>query len=290
MNSVCISVGFAVLARMTGLTTFCQARSWWLGSWRVCGMFFFVVAAMAEYFLGVDLGGTNIVVGLLDDQGIVLARRSEPTQVELGPDSAIERIGQSCEALLAQCQVPLGQLGAVGVGSPGPLSVRQGVIINPGNLPGFSNLPIRALLSARLKAPVVLENDANSACWGEFWMGAGKDVTDMVMFTLGTGIGGGIVCNGELVHGSGDNGAELGHMIIEPGGRLCTCGQRGCLEAYASATATAARPARRLSTAGSLHWQKYSKRKAASVARMCSSTLGPGTSWLRGWSPALLRR
>jgi len=196
---------------------------------------------MDELFLGIDLGGTNVEVGLLDTQGAILARDSFATEVKLGPKSVIERMAQACEKLIAKNNIKRDRVKGVGVGSPGPLSIAKGILINPCNLPGYANVALRAGVSGKLQIPAILNNDANVACWGEFWMGAGKDVKDMVMFTLGTGIGGGIISNGELLTGYDDNAAELGHIIIESGGRRCGCGQLGCVEAYASANATAAR-------------------------------------------------
>ena len=108
-------------------------------------------------------------------------------------------------------------------------------------MPKFKNTPLRDMISQGLAKPAILENDANVACWGEFAIGAGEGIKDMVFFTLGTGIGGGIISNGELVRGADGNAAELGHIVIYPGGRLCGCGQRGCVEAYASASSTATR-------------------------------------------------
>ncbi|MBN1846458.1 MAG: ROK family glucokinase [Sedimentisphaerales bacterium] len=196
---------------------------------------------MADYFIGVDLGGTNVVTAILDQTGRLIDKISQPTQAEQGPQSLVERTSRSAESLIEKHSVSRSQLKAMGIGSPGPLSFAEGRIIASPNLPGFEQFPLRAEYSRRLQIPAVLDNDANVACWGEFWLGAGEDVTDMVLFTLGTGIGGGIVCQGELVHGSEDNAAELGHMIIVPDGRRCNCGQHGCLEAYASANQTANR-------------------------------------------------
>ena len=195
----------------------------------------------SEYFFGVDLGGTNVEMGLLDEEGAIVAHVAEPTNAQEGPQSLVERVAEACRGLAKQAQVPSDEIKALGIGSPGPMSMSQGKLINLGNLPGFNNFFLRAELSRRLELPALLENDANSACWGEFWLGAGRDVNDMVLFTLGTGIGGGIVIGGELIHGSDENAAELGHMIIQTYGRQCTCGQKGCVEAYASATATVAR-------------------------------------------------
>ena len=214
---------------------------------------------MEEYFWGMDLGGTNVVIGLLDSQGQMLVRESHPTRAELGPGAMVKRVAAVCAGVREKKRIPPGQIKAMGIGSPGPLCLAEGKIIKAGNLPGFDNFALRAELSRLLNIPAVLDNDANAACWGEFWLGAGKDISDMVLFTLGTGIGGGIVCEGELVHGSADNGAELGHMIIELDGRLCNCGQHGCLEAYASATHTVKRAEESLKQGSDSSLQKILK-------------------------------
>ncbi|MBN1766388.1 MAG: ROK family protein [Sedimentisphaerales bacterium] len=196
---------------------------------------------MTDYFLGVDLGGTNVAIGLLDVDGTILAQNSIPTRVADGPESFVKRSCQACREMVTRADIDITKVKAVGIGSPGPLSVSKGRIIKAGNLPGFDNYPLRAEFSKQLNMPAWVDNDANAACWGEFWLGAGKKVTDMVMLTLGTGIGGGIIIEGEMIYGSQENGSELGHTIIQPGGRKCACGQLGCLEAIASASNTAAR-------------------------------------------------
>jgi len=194
---------------------------------------------MSDYFLGIDLGGTNIKIGLFDGQGQVVARDSLLSRIDLGPESTVERVADAVRRLVSPAEWR--KVHALGIGCPGPIDLEQGRIIKAGNLRAFDNFPVRARLSQKLNLPAHFDNDANAACWGEFWVGAGKDVSDMGLLTLGTGIGGGIICAGELVHGCEGNAAELGHMIIQPAGRQCTCGQQGCLEAYASATATCAR-------------------------------------------------
>ena len=196
---------------------------------------------MSDFFLGIDLGGTNVVMGLVAETGEVVVRRSQPTLVKEGPRSLVRRIGACGQELIAQAHLGPGAVKGIGIGTPGPISIAQGKIITSCNLPGFDDFSLRGACSEVLGIPAVLDNDANAACWGEFWQGAGEDIADMVMFTLGTGIGGGIVCRGELVHGFGDNAAELGHIILVPDGRACNCGQRGCFEAYASANQTAMR-------------------------------------------------
>ncbi|MFQ6048400.1 MAG: ROK family protein [Phycisphaerae bacterium] len=194
-----------------------------------------------QLFVGVDLGGTNIKAGLLDDQANLLARLSIATEAEHGPDHVIARIVQAIDQVLAQAGLPRQDVAGVGIGAPGAMSHKKGLIIAPPNLPGWHNVPLRDRVAALLGLPTVLENDANAAAWGEFWAGAGRGTDNMVMFTLGTGVGGGIIIDGQILRGAFDNAAELGHMIVKPGGRPCGCGQQGCLEAYSSAAATARR-------------------------------------------------
>ena len=194
-----------------------------------------------RFFVGIDLGGTNIKAGVVDEQAGVRAKLTIPTEGQGGPDHVIGRIGRAVEEAIRQAGVARSAVAGVGIGAPGSMSHKDGVIILPPNLPGWRNVPLRDRVRQLVNLPAVLENDANAAAWGEFWAGAGRDVKDMVMFTLGTGVGGGIIVEGRILRGHFDNGAELGHMIVQPGGRPCGCGQRGCLEAYASAAATARR-------------------------------------------------
>ena len=196
---------------------------------------------MTPHFLGIDIGGTNTKLGLVTADAELVVRRSIPTEVALGPVCLVERIVELCGVMACDAGVSISDLTALGIGCPGPLSIASGKLISLANMRTFDGFALRSELSGRLSLPAVMDNDANVACWGEFWSGAGRGCSDMVIFTLGTGIGGGIVSDGRLVHGSSDNGAELGHMIIQPGGRRCGCGQVGCLEAHASAGHTAAR-------------------------------------------------
>lgn len=196
---------------------------------------------MSATFIGIDLGGTNVKIGCFDSQLSLLCKTSATTEADAGPQGVVDKIAQAAEVLLAENGLSCQEITAVGVGAPGPANFAEGIIIASPNMPSFKNVPLRKMVSDRFGKPAVLENDANAACWGEFVLGAGKDVNDMVFFTLGTGIGGGIVSGGKLVHGSADNAAELGHIIMYPDGRVCGCGQRGCVEAYASASSTAAR-------------------------------------------------
>jgi len=198
---------------------------------------------MSEMFVGIDLGGTNIKIGLFDSELKLLSKTSVATKADMGPEVVIGKMAQTVEKLIAEAGLSLHDVVAVGIGTPGPAKYTEGVIIKSTNMPTFKNVPICRMLNEKLGTPIVFDNDANVACWGEYAVGAGKGVKDMVFFTLGTGIGGGIISNGELVHGCDENAAELGHMIIYPDGRNCNCGQRGCVEAYASADSTARRAA-----------------------------------------------
>jgi len=196
---------------------------------------------MSGMFVGIDLGGTNIKIGLFDSDLELIRKTSVSTEADMGPDVVIAKMAETVEKLLAESDRPLADVAAVGIGTPGPANYSEGVIIKSTNMPTFKNVPICKMLNDKLGKPIIFDNDANVACFGEFTAGAGKGVNNMVFFTLGTGIGGGIINDGELVHGCAENAAELGHMIIYPDGRTCNCGQKGCVEAYASADSTARR-------------------------------------------------
>ncbi len=187
------------------------------------------------YYVGVDLGGTNIKAGVCDVEGKVLSHLSVPTQVDHGRDQVVANIAGAAEQAISLAKVARADVAGIGIGSPGPMSHRRGLVINPGNLPCMQNTPLRDIIRQKTGIPTTLENDANAAAFGEYWAGAGKGVKDLVMFTLGTGVGGGVIAEGKLLRGYYENGSELGHILVQPGGRLCSCGQRGCVEAYSSA-------------------------------------------------------
>jgi glucokinase len=207
-------------------------------------------AALAEahgkkWVVGVDLGGTNIVVGVVAiGGGEVLGLRTQPTDAARGAKYVVDRIIALIEESIAEALAAVGgrrdEIAGVGIGSPGPLDRRSGTVINTPNL-GWRNFPLRDLIANGVQLPATLDNDANCATYGEWWLGAGRDVDTLVGFTLGTGIGGGIVLDGRIFHGVADAAAEIGHMTIEANGRKCNCGNYGCLEAYASGPAIAAR-------------------------------------------------
>jgi len=199
----------------------------------------------SKYLIGVDLGGTNIVSLLLNGEGKMLKRDVRPTLAKEGRKKTIGQIINSVRALLEERSgISFGPILGVGIGSPGPLSIKKGIIHFAPNLPSWREVPLVDILKEELGMPVFLENDANAAALGEWWRGAGKNVDNLVLLTLGTGIGGGIIINGEVFHGAWDTAAELGHIIIHEEGLFCNCGTRGCLEAYASATGVVKRTLR----------------------------------------------
>lgn len=190
---------------------------------------------MGEYTIGVDLGGTNLRAAAIHRTGKVLQKIEGATQLSAGRDAVVSDIVAS----IVKLRVSLGveRLAGIGIGIPGFIIMEKGLVTDSPNLPGFHNFPIRDEIERLLQSPVILENDANAAALGEKWMGAGRDVQDLVLLTLGTGIGGGIICNGRVLHGFVGMAGELGHMTVVPGGNPCGCGNNGCLEKHASATA-----------------------------------------------------
>ena len=198
-----------------------------------------------RYILGVDVGGTNIVVGTVAEDGsAVHGVRADATGAEAGPDAVVDRIARLCGASLADAEREAGvrreQVVGVGVGAPGPLEREAGVVLIAPNL-GWRDYPLRRKVTDTLGLPAAIDNDANCAVYGEWWIGAGRGSRYLVGLTIGTGIGGGIVIDGKLYHGASDVAGEVGHTTIDSTGRRCKCGNYGCLEAYASGPNIAAR-------------------------------------------------
>lgn len=198
-----------------------------------------------RWIVGVDIGGTNLVVGLVPaDGGDPVGVRTRPTEPHRGGHFVVERIAKMVDAALVELEQQTGAtrdaVWGVGIGSPGPLDRESGTVIETPNL-GWENFPLRTLISRAVRMPAWLDNDANCAAYGEWWQGAGKGAKSLVAVTIGTGIGGGMVLDGELYHGVSDAAGEIGHMTIQFNGRKCACGNYGCLEAYASGPNIAAR-------------------------------------------------
>ncbi len=193
---------------------------------------------MAEYSIGVDLGGTNLRAAAISKDGKILDKVSVDTNAAGGREAVIHDIVQSITEL--RTKQAGNRIAGVGIGVPGFILLEQGHILNSNNLPYLENFPVRDEIERRLGTPVILENDANAAALGEKWMGTGKDVDDLVLLTLGTGVGGGIISNGRVLHGFLGMAGELGHITVVPNGNPCGCGNVGCLEKHASATAVEA--------------------------------------------------
>lgn len=181
--------------------------------------------------IGVDIGGTKISGGLLDENGNLLASDKVDTDAHEGRDVVVNNIIKLIKKL------PYEQAQAIGIGSPGFIDTENGIITFAGNIKGWTGLNLKKEIEKYFDIPVFIENDANIALVCEKWIGAGKDFDDIVMITLGTGLGGAVFNQGNLLRGSNFQGAELGHMILYPGGNSCTCGQEGCAETYCSGNA-----------------------------------------------------
>ncbi|MCC7018057.1 MAG: ROK family protein, partial [Rhodospirillales bacterium] len=159
-----------------------------------------------------------------------------PTDAGKGPEAVIETMTDSVTAALLQAGAARSAVIAAGIGAPGPMNWQTGVVFSPPNLPGWKDVPLAQIMSDRIGVPCFVDNDANVACFGEFWLGAGREVDSLVLLTLGTGVGGGIVVMGKLLRGPDGTAAEVGHLCVRRNGRRCNCGARGCLETYASVT------------------------------------------------------
>jgi glucokinase len=190
---------------------------------------------MPDFSIGVDLGGTNLRIAAISTDGHLLEKVTVSTNAQ-GPHHVVDEM---CDAIrrLSDHYRNGGNLLGAGIGIPGIIDLEAGVVRKSANLPGWSGYPVRAEIERRLGTPIFLENDAKVAALGEKWLGAGRDVNDMAMITLGTGIGGCIILNGRIFHGMNGMAGEFGHVTIEPNGVPCGCGNHGCAERYASATA-----------------------------------------------------
>jgi glucokinase len=193
-------------------------------------------------FVGLDVGGTTMKAGVVDDHGTPLSSVSLPTEAYKGQQYGLDRMCETIRQAVAAAGLRLDQVGAIGVATPGTMDIPAGLILDPPNLKPWRNMPVRKYVQDAFKVPTAFQNDANAAAFGEYWVGAGKGTHSMVLFTLGTGVGGGIIIGNTVVQGEHSHGAELGHMKIEmTRPRQCGCGRWGCLEAYASATAVVKR-------------------------------------------------
>ena len=192
-----------------------------------------------KLYVGVDLGGTKILTGLITEAGELIAQDYRKTKAKRGQAAVIERLIESVLRLMQDAGLQAVDVQAVGIGAPGPVESQAGVVVSPPNLPGWERVPLQEIVEEALGIPTLLENDANAAALGEYCFGAGRGSSHMIYITVSTGIGGGFVLDGRLYGGACGAAAEVGHMTILPHGPHCNCGNRGCLEAVASGTAIA---------------------------------------------------
>ena len=195
--------------------------------------------AQRPLFAGVDVGGTSIKIGIVDDRGRTLSFTNFATETDKGPQHSVNRAAETIQHLLESSSLKKSDLAAIGLGTPGTMDIPKGMILEPPNLPGWRHFPIRDALSEATGHPVAYANDAGAATYGEYWVGTGREHDSIVMLTLGTGVGAGIIVHGKSIDGQNSHGSECGHAIVDssPNARICSCGRPGHLEAYASATA-----------------------------------------------------
>src|SRR5262245_25583210 len=198
-----------------------------------------VSSAQRPLFLGFDVGGTNIKLGLVDDLGRPIAHTKITTEEEQGPREAVKRARTAVEEMLAGIGLKIADLAAVGLCVPGTMDIPRGMFLQPHNLPHWHYFPIRECVAEAFGLHTAFANDANAASYGESWVGSGQRYHSIIMLTLGTGVGGGIIIGDLSVDGENSHGSECGHIVIDtsPAARMCGCGQPGHLEAYCSATA-----------------------------------------------------
>jgi glucokinase len=206
--------------------------------------------AQRPLFVGLDLGGTNIKLAVVDDLGRTLEHSYQaiPTEVERGGEDASRRMGEAIREVIGRAGLKLSDVARVGLGSPGTMDIPAGKLVDPANLPGWKQFPLRDRVAHHCGLPVTFANDATAAAYGEFWVGSGRELQSLVLLTLGTGIGCGIIVGDLLLDGHHSHGGEFGHSIIDyhEDARVCGCGKAGHFEAYASASAVTKRTAEAL--------------------------------------------
>ncbi|MCM8900691.1 ROK family protein [Caldicoprobacter algeriensis] len=188
---------------------------------------------MGKRVIGIDIGGTKILGGIVEEDGTLLKVKQVGTQAEKGKDAILANLFRLIDDLIAE-----GRVDGIGVGSAGRIDHKRGVVVYAtDNLPGWTGLPLKGIIEDKYQVAVAVDNDVNAAVLGEMWLGAGRNYRDILMMTIGTGVGGAVVADGKLIRGSSCSAGEIGHMILYPEGKQCNCGRKGCLEQYISGTA-----------------------------------------------------
>lgn len=206
--------------------------------------------AKEKFYLGIDLGGTKIAVALVDSSGHIVSNSRDWTKAEEGREKVLARICGLVDKVLHEAKTPRGQVTGLGIGAPGAIDRHMGIVHSMTNLPGWEDFSLKEYFGKIYRIPVVLDNDANAAALGEYLFGAGQGFADMIYITVSTGVGGGIISDGHLLHGTWGMAGEVGHMVLDPNGELCNCGNRGCWETISSGTAIAREAKRQLELGG----------------------------------------
>ena len=196
---------------------------------------------MQTHVVGIDIGGTKLATVVADSTGHILSKVRKPTLAEKGPEYALQLLFEMVRETVASADLAQESVSAIGVSCGGPLDTKTGVVYSPPNLPGWDALPLKAQLESEFHIPVTIENDANASALAEYRFGGGRGYEAVLYMTMSTGIGGGIVIDGQIYHGANDSAGEVGHQILLPDGPRCGCGKRGCLEAFCSGPAIARR-------------------------------------------------
>lgn len=190
-----------------------------------------------KYKIGIDIGGTNIVTGMIDESGKLQDHEIIPTDLSISPFDMISKINDKLKTMIKRSKINENDIKGIGIGAPGPLDSKKGMIICPPNLQTWKDIPIKKWIEDEFPYPVQLENDANAATLAERYFGAGKNIDNFIYMTISTGIGAGIFSEGKLLHGQKGNAGDIGHVVVDPSFGKCVCGQYGCLENIASGTA-----------------------------------------------------
>ena len=196
---------------------------------------------MSSHVIGIDIGGTKLVTVVADKDGNILQKVRKPTESEKGPRHAVQLLLAMVDEVIDLAELRREDISGIGVSCGGPLDTKTGIIYSPPNLPGWDALPLKEMIESEFHIPTIIENDANASALAEARFGGGRGYDYVLYMTMSTGIGGGIVANGEIYHGANDSAGEVGHQILLPDGPLCGCGQYGCLEALCSGPAIARR-------------------------------------------------
>ena len=196
---------------------------------------------MKKHVAGIDIGGTKLATVVADNSGKILSKVRRPTFADKGPEYAIQLLFEMVDETITKANLKQEAISGIGVSCGGPLDTKTGIVYSPPNLPGWDAFPLKTRLETEFQIPVTIENDANASALAEYRFGGGRGYNTVLYMTMSTGIGGGIVINGQIFHGANDSAGEVGHQILLPNGPLCGCGKHGCLEAICSGPAIARR-------------------------------------------------